>query len=172
MARKRKINNKFIRILLVVILVILAFVVYQKTSKQPIVNTNKTIGSEKQTSNDNLNNNSEKTSEKDKTSLSKTKSNNQKKKIPPIPVKETDNHIGELRIEGQVLSVDEKSRTIKIDQVMDDNSVKVNPEIKISEDAVIQNNNGKIKISDISAGAVVDIILSNNKTARSVTVIE
>lgn len=170
MARKKKRNNLF-RVLVVIILIISAYALYQqKAPKESLEKrTDISVPDEKR----NLDNDLQvKKPNEEQKPISQKTDNIQKAKIPPIPVKETDNQIGELRIEGEVVAIDEKNRTIKIEQIMDDNSVQVNPLIKIGDKAVIQNNNGAIKLSVISVGAVVDIILSNKRIARSVTVIE
>lgn len=175
MARKKK-NKRKIWLLLVLVIFVIAYIAYQESTKPP--NTNTTTPQNNSSDNKNEDNQVDKNPADQPNPVEQPKSdnqkptNNQKDKIPPIPVKETDNLIGELKIEGEVLVVDEKNKTIKIEQIMDDNSVKVSPLVKISSDAIIQNNSGEIKISQIPVGAVVDIILNEKRVARSVTVIE
>jgi hypothetical protein len=107
-------------------------------------------------------------------SETKTPVKNEKPKkntIPPIPVQESDDRIGEFKVEGIVQAVNEAQQVITIEQVLDDNSQKVSPEIKVSKKAVIQSSNGKLKLSDIEVGATINLIIMKNGDARSVTVV-
>lgn len=118
--------------------------------------------------------NSSSTVTKDKTQTQTPEKSEKPKKntLPPIPVQETDDTIGEFKVEGIVQAIDEAKQVITIEQILDDNSQQVKPDVKVSKEAIVQNSRGKIKLSEIQVGSTINLIIMKNGYARSVTVVE
>jgi hypothetical protein len=78
--------------------------------------------------------------------------------------------LGEVFIYGNVQDVDVEKRIVIIDQHMDDNSVKIKPNVPVKKDAVIQNKKQDIGLAQIKPGDSVGIILTKDGHARAVLV--
>ncbi|MFZ5639917.1 MAG: hypothetical protein ACOY4Q_04400 [Bacillota bacterium] len=77
---------------------------------------------------------------------------------------------GEVFIYGKVQDVDVEKRIVIIDQHMDDNSVKIKPNVPVKKDAIIQNKKQDIGLAQIKPGDSVGIILTKDGHARAVLV--
>lgn len=78
---------------------------------------------------------------------------------------------GEILVEGTVKSVDAEKRIITINnQLMDDNSKPVNPNVPVGKDAIIQDKNSDIAITQIKNGDHVSIMITREGQARAVLV--
>lgn len=81
---------------------------------------------------------------------------------------------GESFVYGQILSINYKEKKIKIEQHMDDNSVKVFGELVADNNiAVILQRNShhfQISFSDLKVGDIVGIILTKDKKIRGIIV--
>lgn len=89
------------------------------------------------------------------------------KKSTITPVKSEE---GERFVEGEIKAVDREQRIITIEQMMDDLSQQVNPDVPLADNAVIQTEQGDITLAQVRAGDLVGIILSRNGKARAVKV--
>ncbi|MCF6462453.1 hypothetical protein [Clostridium sp. Cult1] len=91
-----------------------------------------------------------------------------------IDIPEIDQSKGEIFVYGSILRLDYERNEIIIEQHMDDNSVKVNPILKIREDAVfiLQRNRKKMNIDfeDLKTGDRFGIVLDNNGLVRGVII--
>lgn len=86
--------------------------------------------------------------------------------IPPV-----DSDKGERFVEGEIKAVDRERQIITIEQMMDDLSQQVNPEVHLADNAVIQTEKGNITLAQVRAGDLAGIILNQNGQARAVKVI-
>lgn len=86
------------------------------------------------------------------------------------PFSNSDPTKGELFVEGKVKSVDVDKRIITIIQSMDDNSNPINPNVPVKKDAVIQDKNSDIVISQIKVGDTVSMVITADGQARAVLV--
>lgn len=77
---------------------------------------------------------------------------------------------GEVFIYGKVQAVDVDKRIITIDQQMDDNSVKINPNVPVNKEAIIQNKKEDVSLTQLKAGDNVGIVLTRDGHARAVLV--
>ncbi len=91
-----------------------------------------------------------------------------------IDIPEIDQSKGEIFVYGSILRLDYERNEIIIEQHMDDNSVKVNPILKIREDAVfiLQRNRKEMNIDfeDLKTGDRFGIVLDNNGLVRGVII--
>lgn len=91
-----------------------------------------------------------------------------------IDIPEIDQSKGEIFVYGSILRLDYERNKIIIEQHMDDNSVKVNPILKIREDAVfiLQRNRKEMNIDfeDLKTGDRFGIVLDNNVLVRGVII--
>jgi len=91
-----------------------------------------------------------------------------------IAIPEIDQSKGEIFVYGSILRLDYERNEIIIEQHMDDNSVKVNPILKIREDAVfiLQRNRKEMNIDfeDLKTGDRFGIVLDNNGLVRGVII--
>lgn len=94
----------------------------------------------------------------------------EKKEKTKSKIPDTDPEQGEIFVEGQVIAVDVEKRILTIDQHMDDNSVTITPNVAISNDAIIQNNEADVSLAEIKVNDVVGMILTKEKKARAVLV--
>ncbi len=93
--------------------------------------------------------------------------NNQAKKSV---VPETNPNQGEFFVYGEVKAVDMEKKIITIDQHMDDNSVKISPNVPVQKEAVIQNKQEDIGLAQLKPGDAVGIILTREGQARYIIV--
>ena len=92
---------------------------------------------------------------------------NQPKKSP---VQTTDPSKKEIYIEGKVKSIDVEKRIVTINQLMDDNSKTINPNVPIMKDAIIQDKTNDILITQIKINDTVSMIITGEGQARAVLV--
>ncbi|CCQ94511.1 exported hypothetical protein [[Clostridium] ultunense Esp] len=89
-------------------------------------------------------------------------------------IPEIDHTSGELFIYGSILKLDYERNEIIIEQHMDDNSVKLNPILKVREDAVfiLQRNEKRMNIDfeDLKIGDRFGTILDNNGLIRGMII--
>ncbi len=87
---------------------------------------------------------------------------------------ECDYNKGETFIYGEIVDVNYESRKIKIQQHFDDNSIKVNPDLKIRKDVVVllrrNNKTMNISIGDLRHGDDIGLILTKNGQVRGIIV--
>ena len=77
---------------------------------------------------------------------------------------------GEVFVYGKVQAVAVEERIITIDQQMDDNSVKISPNVPVKKEAVIQNKQQDMSLAQIKPGDNVGIVLTKDGHARAVIV--
>ncbi|HWI54121.1 MAG TPA: hypothetical protein VNT57_00375 [Desulfobacteria bacterium] len=83
---------------------------------------------------------------------------------------EVDSKAGEIMVYGEVKATDVYKRILTIDQHMDDNSVKISPNVPVSKDAIIRNKIEVISLAQIKYGDTVGVIVSKDLQARAVLV--
>ncbi len=114
-------------------------------------------------------------SEDEVDSGSKVQSIDRESELSPQTLKETnvenaDPNAGEMIVWGEVKAVDIDKRIITIDQEMDDNSVKISPNVAVKKDAIVRNKEEVISIERVKAGDVVGVIVTKDGKARAVLV--
>ncbi|WP_418791648.1 hypothetical protein [Phosphitispora sp. TUW77] len=85
-------------------------------------------------------------------------------------VENADPSAGEMIVWGEVKAVDIDKRIITIDQEMDDNSVKISPNVAVKTDAVVRTRDEVISLERIKAGDMVGAIITSDGNARAVMV--
>ncbi|MBU7008446.1 hypothetical protein [Phosphitispora fastidiosa] len=95
--------------------------------------------------------------------------------LSPQTLKETDVEnvdpkAGEMIVWGEVKAVDIDKRIITIDQEMDDNSVKISPNVAVKKDAVVRTKDDVSSLERIKAGDIVGAIITSDGNARAVLV--
>jgi len=85
-------------------------------------------------------------------------------------VENVDPKAGEMIVWGEVKAVDIEKRIITIDQEMDDNSVKISPNVAVKKDAVVRTREDVISLERVKAGDVVGAIITSDGNARAVLV--
>lgn len=95
--------------------------------------------------------------------------------VSPETIEETDvpsvdPKAGELIVWGEVKAVDDDKRVLTVDQQMDDNSVKVGPNIPVIKDAIIRNKMKVISLTQVNPGDTVGVIVTKEGQARAVLV--
>ncbi len=101
--------------------------------------------------------------------------NNNEKKVSPRTIEEAnvpnaDPKSGELIVWGEVKAVDIDKRVLTIDQQMDDNSVKISPNVPVNKDAIVRTKTQVISLTQVRPGDTVGIIVTREKQARAVLV--
>lgn len=86
-------------------------------------------------------------------------------KIPQVNPK-----LGEVMVWGEIKAIDVDKRILTIDQQLDDNSIKVSPNVPVDKDAVIRNKDNEISLPQILPGDTVGMIVTKNGQARAVLV--
>ncbi|QEK11561.1 hypothetical protein FQB35_03840 [Crassaminicella thermophila] len=75
---------------------------------------------------------------------------------------------------GEIRNINKKERTITIEQHFDDNSISIEPDIKISENIVIiiKRNDKKMNLdfNDLRVGDIVGVVLTKNNIARGMII--
>ena len=77
---------------------------------------------------------------------------------------------GELIVQGEIKAVDVDKRILTIDQQMDDNSVKISPNVPVDQNAIIRTREKIISLSQINSGDSVGVIVNKDGQARAVLV--
>ena len=90
--------------------------------------------------------------------------------IEETNVPSVDPKAGEMIVYGEVKAVDVDKRVLTIDQQMDDNSVKVSPNIPVNKDAIIRSKQEIVPLAQIKPGDSVGIIVTKDGQARAVLV--
>lgn len=90
--------------------------------------------------------------------------------IKKSDVPEVDPKKNEMMVWGELKAVDIDKRILTIDQQMDDNSVKISPNVPVHKDAIVRTKSGVIPLSQLKTGDTVGIILSKDGQARAVLV--
>lgn len=108
----------------------------------------------------------------DDRSLSQSSAENKvsAKSIEETSVPSVDPKVGEIIVYGEVKAVDVDKRVLTIDQQMDDNSVKISPNIPVNKDAVIRSKQEIVPMAKISPGDSVGVIVTKDGQARAVLV--
>ncbi len=83
---------------------------------------------------------------------------------------EVDSKAGEIMVYGEVKATDVDKRILTIDQHMDDNSVKISPNVPVSKEAIVRNKMEVISLAQIKSGDTVGIIVTKDLQARAVLV--
>lgn len=101
--------------------------------------------------------------------------NNGEKKVSAKTIEETnvpsvDPKKGEMIVYGEIKAVDIDKRVLTIDQQMDDNSVKISPNIPVNKDAIIRSKKELLSLAQINSGDSVGIIVTKDGQARAVLV--
>lgn len=96
-------------------------------------------------------------------------------KVSPQTIEKTnvpnaDTKAGELIVWGEVKAVDVDKWILTIDQQMDDNSVKISPNVPVNKNAVIRTKQEVISLAQINPGDSVGIIVTKDGQARAVLV--
>ena len=92
------------------------------------------------------------------------------------PLRDVDPQAGEYFVEGEVLSIIVREKTLVIEQHFDSGSIEAGPEILLGDDVVIhlQDDEGDIRqelaLEDIEEGDVVGIIMTSDHEARGIIV--
>lgn len=92
------------------------------------------------------------------------------KTIEETNVPSVDPKAGEMIVYGEVKAVDVDKRVLTIDQQMDDNSVKVSPNIPVNKEAIIRSKQEIVPLAQIKPGDSVGIIVTKDGQARAVLV--
>ncbi|MBF8983362.1 hypothetical protein IZY60_07420 [Lutibacter sp. B2] len=94
---------------------------------------------------------------------------------PFLDFEDVNPSIGEEFVYGEILSIDKNKRILTIDQHIDDNS-SPHYNIDVSKDAIIilQRNEKAMNIAfhDLKIGDVIGIVLTKNKVARGIILID
>jgi len=77
---------------------------------------------------------------------------------------------GEMMVSGEIKAVDVDKRVLTIDQQMDDNSIKISPNVPVSKDAIIRTKEAPISLAQVKSGDSVGIIVTKDGQARAVLV--
>ncbi|MHB8170141.1 MAG: hypothetical protein ACYDG6_01150 [Thermincolia bacterium] len=79
--------------------------------------------------------------------------------------------VPEIIVEGTVKSVNVKDRVINFSQEMDDNSLKVGPDVEVLKDAIIiKSSEGKVSLEAVQKGSYVTMVLDKDQRAKSVEI--
>jgi hypothetical protein len=111
------------------------------------------------------------TNKKDSISVNQVYGDPVKKDLPKendIPSAEPKK--GETVVWGEVKAVDVDKRVLTIDQQMDDNSVKIGPNVPVDKDAVVRTKDKVITLSQVKLGDSVGIIVTKEGQGRAVLV--
>lgn len=147
---------------LVVALVVVAYIGYSSSKKEqapPVIRDVKVSPAEI-TGDDTPSDNKVK-SEEGKITVSETKEAN----IPEVNAKS-----GEMMVWGEVKAIDVDKRILTIDQQMDDNSVKISPNVPVSKDSIIRSKNQILSLAQIKPGDSVGAIVTKEGQARAVLI--
>lgn len=92
-----------------------------------------------------------------------------------IDIEESDPLNGEIFVYGEITKpIDTKNRTITIEQHFDDNSISVEPDLKLSENVVIvlQRNDKMINLDfeDLRIGDIVGMVITSKDEVRGIIV--
>jgi len=90
--------------------------------------------------------------------------------IEETNVPSVDPKAGEIIVYGEVKAVDVDKRVLTVDQQMDDNSVKVSPNIPLNKDAVIRSKQKVLTMAQMKPGDSVGVIVTKDGKARAVLV--
>lgn len=90
--------------------------------------------------------------------------------IKETNVPEVNPKAGEIMVWGEVKAVDIDKRVLTIDQQMDDNSVKISPNVAVNKEAIIRTKEKVISLAQVKLGDSVGIIVTKNGQARAVLV--
>ncbi|MHB9093138.1 MAG: hypothetical protein ACYC21_00585 [Eubacteriales bacterium] len=104
-----------------------------------------------------------------------SKSGDMEKKVSPQAIEQAsvpnaDTKLGELIVWGEIKAVDVDKWVLTIDQQMDDNSVKINPNVPVNKNAIIRNKEEVISLAQVKPGDSVGIIVTKTRQARAVLV--
>ncbi|MDT3700623.1 MAG: hypothetical protein RO469_14525 [Thermincola sp.] len=96
-------------------------------------------------------------------------------KVSATTIEETnvpsiDPKAGEIIVYGEVKAVDVEKRVLTVDQQMDDNSVKISPNIPVNKDAIIRSKQEVVSLAQIKPGDSVGVIVAKDRQARAVLV--
>ena len=96
-------------------------------------------------------------------------------KVSPQTIEETnvenaDPKAGEKIVWGEIKAVDVEQRVLTIDQEMDDNSVKISPNVPVNQEAIIRTKQEVISLARIKPGDNVGVIITEEGQARAVLV--
>ncbi len=97
------------------------------------------------------------------------------KTVPTQAIKETNvpevnPKAGEIIVWGEIKAVDVDKRVLTIDQQMDDNSVKISPNVPVNKEAIIRTKEKVISLAQVKSGDSVGIIVTKDGQARAVLV--
>jgi len=100
---------------------------------------------------------------------------NKEIKVSPQAIEETnvpnaDPKAGELIVWGEIKAVDIDKRVLTIDQQMDDNSIKISPNIPVNKEAIIRTKQSIISLARLKPGDTVGVIVTKDGQARAVLV--
>ena len=103
------------------------------------------------------------------------KSGEADKTVSPQAIEETnvpnvDTKSGELIVWGEIKAVDVDKRVLTIDQQMDDNSVKISPNVPVNKNAIIRSKKEVLSLAQVKTGDSVGIIVTKDGQARAVLV--
>ncbi|HEX3030717.1 MAG TPA: hypothetical protein VHS59_00515 [Bacillota bacterium] len=76
----------------------------------------------------------------------------------------------EIVVEGMVDNISSKYRTIRFSQEIDDTTKKVNPRVKVLQDAIIEINGKQSSFQQIMVGDYVTMILNSSQRARAIQI--
>lgn len=80
--------------------------------------------------------------------------------------------VGENFVYGQILKIDRDNKIMTIEQHFDDNSISIEPNIKVSEKVIIvyQRNNKKMNLDfeDLKIGDIIGTVLTKECIARGI----
>ena len=94
-----------------------------------------------------------------------------KEKAPKSELPMVQPEVGEIIVEGTVKSVNVKDRVINFSQEMDDNSVRVGPDVEVLKDAIIiKSSEGKVSLEAVQKGSYVTMVLDKDHRAKSVEI--
>lgn len=102
-------------------------------------------------------------------------SGNRDIKVSPRDLEETDvpnvnPKAGELIVWGEIKAVDIDKRVLTIDQQMDDNSIKISPNVPVNKEAIIRTKESVISLAQLKPGDSVGVIVTKDGQARAVLV--
>jgi len=158
-------NLPFLVLFIVVALVIggyLGYSTFKGESKQPEIRDVK-VPQPQITGDDSSSNGSSQNGGKEKKEVSL-------QTIEETNVPNADPKSGELIVWGEVKAVDIDKRVLTVDQEMDDNSVKISPNVPVNKEAIIRNKEQVISLGQVKPGDSVGIIVTKEGHARAVLV--
>jgi len=82
----------------------------------------------------------------------------------------SDPNLGETVVWGEIKAVDVDKRVLTVDQHMDDNSIKISPNVPVLKEAIIRTKEEVISLAQVKPGDTVGIIVTREGQARAVLV--